>query len=291
MLATGCKERGLPSTPAQDDYNITDQEKQPGKVGQAHLNSCSLLSVNHVIIAGCYDQPTRKVCKTLGLSNLLDPSSLLTMGILILTSMPVHEWAHAWAAYQLGDDTAALRGRLTINPLAHLDPVGTITLLLFRFGWGKPVPVNPFNLGNPKRDDVIISIAGPASNIATAIVIGLFLRFLPWETMLNPGAVGSFGAKFSLNMVMMLWVGLRINLGLAVFNMLPLFPLDGSHVVKGLLPQEQSYAFERFSRYAPGILIGLILFEHVLDKPLLTAIIRPPIVFLARLIVGPNFGL
>lgn len=210
---------------------------------------------------------------------------------MILFAITVHEYMHARMALACGDPTAKQMGRITLNPLAHLDPVGAICLLFAPIGWGKPVPVNPFNLRSPKRDDVIISIAGPASNIATAIVIGLFLRFLPWETMLNPGAVGSFGAKFSLNMVMMLWVGLRINLGLAVFNMLPLFPLDGSHVVKGLLPQEQSYAFERFSRYAPGILIGLILFEHVLDKPLLTAIIRPPIVFLARLIVGPNFGL
>lgn len=207
---------------------------------------------------------------------------------MILFAITIHEYMHARMALMCGDPTAKNMGRVTLNPIAHLDPIGTICLVFLPIGWGKPVPVNVFNLRNPKRDDVLVSVAGPASNIAVAIAIGLLLRLIPWRHCLTD--LGPFPAKCFRSLLQMLYVGLMINIGLAVFNMLPLFPLDGSHVVRGLLPERASMAFERFSRYAPGILIGLILFEHVLRKPLLSAVLIPPIGFLARLIAGPIMG-
>ena len=101
--------------------------------------------------------------------DLLDPNNLITMGILFLTSIPVHEWAHAWTAYRLGDDTAAMRGRLTLNPLAHLDPIGVITLILFGYGWGKPVPVSPYRLrGNWRTSWALVRRLRPATQANTS---------------------------------------------------------------------------------------------------------------------------
>lgn len=207
---------------------------------------------------------------------------------MILLAITVHEYMHARVALMCGDPTAKNMGRITLNPIAHLDPIGAICLMFLPVGWGKPVPVNPSNFRNPNRDDVWVSIAGPATNLALAIVIGVAFRLIPWQYCLRD--LGPFSVRCSLSLFRMLYVGLMINIGLAVFNMLPLSPLDGSHVVRGLLPRRASMAFEQFSRYAPGILIGLILLEHVLNKPLLSAILIPPISFLARLIAGPIVG-
>ena len=204
---------------------------------------------------------------------------------MILLAITVHEYMHARMALACGDPTAKQMGRITLNPLAHLDPIGAICLLFAPIGWGKPVPVNPFNLRSPKRDDVIISIGGPASNIAMAIVIGLAVRLVPWPWTTSYAVSEGVYRNFVM-LFLMLRIGLFINIGLAVFNMLPLFPLDGSHVVKGFLSGPASIRFEEFSRYAPGILMGLILFEHVLKIPLLTGIIWPPIKFLANTLGG-----
>jgi len=242
---------------------------------------------------------------------------------MILFAITVHEYMHARMALFCGDPTAKQMGRITLNPLAHLDPIGALCLLFAPIGWGKPVPVNPFNLRDPKRDDIIISIAGPASNIAIAIVIGIAIRVVPWpweglflyqqhlersaRSVVAPSATSADrGSRppspvkppappkampevvynnFAM-LFLMLQIGLLINIGLAVFNMLPLFPLDGSHVVKGCLSGQASIRFEEFSRYAPGILMGLILFQCVFGVPLLTSILMPPAKFLIQTIGG-----
>lgn len=186
---------------------------------------------------------------------------LLTTAVLwfipILLSLSVHEWAHAASAYRLGDDTAARLGRMTLNPVSHIDPLGTLLLPILQlvstgsvlFAWAKPVPVNPARFSrrvSMSKGNVIVSAAGPASNIllalGAAIGLGLSLRF-GWS---SEAAVDFMGRMFIL------------NIGLAVFNMLPIPPLDGSHVLHGLLPRHAAAAYERIFPYAPMLLLGVL---------------------------------
>lgn len=156
-----------------------------------------------------------------------NPIVFLMVAISILLALSLHEYFHAWTAYFLGDPTAKYEGRLTINPLAHLDVVGTIMLFVIGIGWGKPVPFNPYNLRNQRWGPALVALSGPLSNFLTAIVIGLCLRFFAIENSALLFFLGFF-----------VW----INLILGVFNLMPIPPLDGSHVLFTLLP-------ERFFRY------------------------------------------
>lgn len=165
-------------------------------------------------------------------------------GPVILFSLTLHEFFHAWTAYRFGDPTAARMGRLTLNPLAHLDLIGTIVMVAsgFRFGWAKPVPVNPLNLRNPQIADIWISAAGPLSNLGLAIVCGIVFR------LTQPPDVA----------LRLLIAGVVINVSLAFFNLIPLFPLDGSHILRNLLPMEMTAAYDRFERWAPLVLLALV---------------------------------
>jgi Zn-dependent protease len=185
------------------------------------------------------------------------------MAMLFLTSMPIHEWAHAWAAFQLGDDTAARRGRLTINPLAHLDVVGTISLILVGYGWGKPVPVVPFRLrGNRRASWALVSAAGPFSNFVLAMLAAIPLR-LGWVGL-------STTASLSLGEILIQFMA--INLGLMVFNLIPIPPLDGSRILAWVLPFKWATALERLERYAgPGMMIVLLLLSRVGILSLITS--------------------
>lgn len=208
--------------------------------------------------------------------------TFLFRAVMVLFAITIHEYMHARIALLCGDPTAKMEGRITLNPIAHLDPIGAICLLFAPIGWGKPVPVNPFNLRHPVRDDVLISIAGPVSNLVAATAFGLALRFLPLSAL----ATDSAGGRLVVNLVRLLLIGLHVNLGLAVFNMLPLFPLDGSHVLGGLLRGKARSSFDDFSRYAPGVLLGLILFDHFTNLRILSFVLGTPIEFLSRLILG-----
>ena len=167
----------------------------------------------------------------------------------ILFALTVHEYAHGWVADRLGDPTARHAGRLTFNPLAHLDPIGTIMLFLARFGWARPVPVDPYNLRNPKRDMMWVSLAGPAANILLAVLCGQVLKGLY--------AVGVTSGVLSD----MFFYGMLINLYLAFFNLLPIPPLDGSKILMGLLPPEQAFRFAQLERSGPMILIAVLMFN------------------------------
>jgi len=177
----------------------------------------------------------------------------------LLLSLTVHEWAHAWSAHRLGDDTAAMQGRLTLNPLAHIDPVGTLILPLLGvpFGWAKPVPVNPTRFRrdvNMKTGMMITAAAGPLANIAlavlSAIAIGLVARFAPQALAAGSG----------LSLMSLLTTMLIVNVTLAIFNLIPIPPLDGSRVVDGLIPYSWRPHWESIVRLSPLLLIGVMFF-------------------------------
>ena len=197
--------------------------------------------------------------------------TILTL-ILFFFALTIHEFSHGWVAWKLGDPTAKNAGRLTLNPLAHIDPIGTIFLPLmlimthspFIFGWAKPVPVDFYNLRNPKRDMVWVGLAGPMANIALAIVLSFFLKILVL-TGDNPlSAILSYA--------------IMINLLLAVFNALPIPPLDGSRVLIGLLPRKLAMQYSRIEPYGFIIIIGFLWLGMI------GSVIWPIVMRLARLL-------
>lgn len=170
--------------------------------------------------------------------NLLD----FVFGLMaLIVAITIHEFSHAWAAEHLGDPTPRLQGRLTLNPLAHLDPIGTILLILVHFGWGKPVQFDPFNLRNPRRDGALISIAGPVSNIVLATICSLIVR-LPMPVII---------AAFLVQLLYM-------NIILAIFNLVPIHPLDGFKIVEGILPEQQAREWHELERFGVIFLIFLL---------------------------------
>ena len=176
----------------------------------------------------------------------------------IIIALTVHEFSHAWVAYKLGDPTAKAEGRLTFNPLAHLDPLGTIMLILFRFGWGKPVPINEYNFKNPVVGTALSSIAGPTSNLLLALLTtAIFHIFTPTNIFLN---------AFLLYFIL-------INIVLMIFNLLPIPPLDGHKVIRALLPKSLRYGWESLESYSPYILIFtlfIIVYTGALSKIMYT---------------------
>ncbi len=199
--------------------------------------------------------------------NLLEPEYLIALAILFLTSFPIHEWAHAWAAYQLGDDTAALQGRLTINPLAHLDPLGAISMIFFGFGWGKPVPVSPYRLqGNRRTSWALVSFAGPFSNFLMAMFAAIPFRM---------GWVGLYQGDWSaISLPGILLQFIWINLSLMIFNLIPFPPLDGSRILARLLPANWANVMDRLEQFSG---IGLMLTLYLMSQLGIFSLIINPI--------------
>ena len=183
----------------------------------------------------------------------------------IIIAMVVHEWAHARVAYALGDYTPKIDGRLTLNPAAHVDLFGLLMLFLVHFGWAKPVRINANNFANPRRDDILVSLAGPMSNLLTA-----FLTLIVLIVLVKLGIQMSEGTASVLQFIMI------ININFAIFNMLPIPPLDGSHILRNLLPYELAYRFIQLERYSFIILIIFLM------TPILSYVFVP----LQRLILG-----
>lgn len=179
---------------------------------------------------------------------------LIILVPVILFSLTIHEYAHALVAYRLGDDTAKRQGRLSLNPLVHLDVLGTLLLFIVHFGWAKPVPVDPRSFRNPKKDMLMVALAGPVSNILTAIAAAVILKAL-FENFaaIPPGSGADVAAR------MLVWF-MYIGIVLAVFNMIPVPPLDGSRVLYGLLPDSLAYRYARFETYGIFILFAFFLF-------------------------------
>lgn len=208
---------------------------------------------------------------------------IVIWAIPVLIAVVFHEVAHGWVANRLGDSTAARLGRLTLNPIAHIDLFGSILfpamLILsgspFVFGYAKPVPVNFYNLRNPKRDMVWVAAAGPAMNL----LLALGFVFV-WKALTPHGALGPSNGSWVTLLVLMAQGGLLINISLAVFNMLPLPPLDGGRVLVGLLPNPLASRVAGIERYGFLILIVLLM-TRVVDQ-----IIDPPMEFLLRIYLG-----
>lgn len=199
------------------------------------------------------------------------------MVVPVLAAVTFHEVAHGWVADRLGDPTPRLAGRLTFNPLRHLDPIGTLVFFLTRMiGWARPVPVNPFNFRDPQRDMMWVALAGPSANLLLALLCGLLYRAL----MSIPLSASSPLVKVLVPLLLMLHIGVVVNLGLALFNLLPVPPLDGGRILAGLLPRDKAALFSKVEPY--GFLILLLLIFGGVVK----VVLYPTIEFGVRLIIG-----
>lgn len=189
--------------------------------------------------------------------------------VMIFVCLPVHEFAHAFAAYKLGDTTAKWHGRLTLNPLKHLDLFGTLMLMVFGIGYARPVPVNPYNFRNPKWGMALSALAGPLSNLLMAIAsVGLYrVVILIADAAVTVETLSMWQTIVDWSGLVLIYAMASVNLSLAVFNLLPIPPLDGSRLFEAILPNSWSELMIRYERY---IMIGLfvLMFTGVLDGPL-----------------------
>ncbi len=197
--------------------------------------------------------------------NLNEAVIYVFIALAALISLTFHEVAHGYSAHLLGDDTAKNAGRLTLNPIAHVDIIGLLCLIVLRFGWAKPVPINPYNFQNRKTGTLLVSLAGPMTNLILAIVFG---RVFAWTTSFN----------YYVSLFLLLFV--RINIGLAIFNLLPLPPLDGSKIALSLLPDRIESFFYRYERYL-YVVVLIMYFTGVIGK-----ILYPAIDFVSELLLS-----
>jgi Zn-dependent protease len=210
------------------------------------------------------------------LNFLNNPTILIANLLTLVIAFTVHEFSHAWSATLFGDETPRMYGRLTLNPLVHLDLWGSVLLILTGFGWAKPVPINPYQMRH--RSGVMwVSLAGPMSNFLMATLAILPLRFnlIPDAWL----AQGSFFYTFISQFIF-------INLGLMLFNLIPIAPLDGEKIAAYVWPPSWAAVLERFSQYGPYLLIGLLLLGNVANFNILGSVIQPPMRNLFNLLIG-----
>ena len=199
---------------------------------------------------------------------------MILMTPVILFSLTVHEYSHGKMALLLGDDTAKRLGRLSFNPLRHLDILGVLFFYFVGFGWAKPVPVDPRNFVSPRRDMMYVAIAGPLSNIALAVGCSFFIRLISPE--------------FSYLFVILAY-GIWINVALAVFNMLPMYPLDGSSVLKGMVSQKIAERMTNLDRFGAFLILGVFLLDHFAHTGILATILMLPINYLVLFLSQETF--
>ena len=205
---------------------------------------------------------------------------VLSRAFVVFVCMPVHELAHGWAAYKLGDNTAKSQGRLTFNPFAHLNPIGTIMIFLFGIGYAEPVPINPLNFKDYRRGVALTAAAGPISNLIMGFASALFYALF----YMVYGKTGSVALMF---ISLLFFYSAQVNVSLAVFNLIPIPPLDGSRILAMVLPDK---AYEKYFRYERIIMIVLIvlLFTGILNAPIsfLVNFFMKVILFIPELIFG-----
>lgn len=197
-----------------------------------------------------------------------NPILFLLWGVSLVIAVTIHEFAHALAADKLGDPTPKAYDRVTLNPLAHLDPLGTLALLVANIGWGKPVPVDAYNFANPRKDMLLVSLAGPGSNLLLAGLMAILIRLFPNVAILGIPLI-------------------ILNVGLAIFNLIPIPPLDGSKILPNLLPKQQAYEWEQLTERLG--LFGLLLFVlPIFGGQSLIGILISPIISLITHLLIPN---
>ena len=220
----------------------------------------------------------------MGLISILNsnPQLFVLISISLIFALCFHEFAHGYIAFLNGDDTAYQMGRLTLNPLKHLDPIGTLMILFIGFGYAKPVPVNPYNLNNPRKDMIKVAAAGPISNFLLAF-IGVFgLIFLSYTNLLNENTALFFN-YFCF-----------INIYLGLFNLLPIYPLDGGQIFGNFISKYNPSIFKQLNDYGPKILLGLIIFSVISGISVIGYLIHTPaqlIFSLFKTIISILFGL
>lgn len=213
----------------------------------------------------------------------------LIMVVPLLFAIVIHEVAHGWMALRFGDTTARDAGRLTLNPIPHIDPIGSIVVPLllhfsgtgFLFGWARPVPVNPYNLRNPRENLMWVSLAGPGANMLTAFACGMVIRVVK----LMPGGFALSSSFFGILLTMIAY-GMIISLVLACFNMIPIPPLDGSKVLMRFLPPRYEYYMLRLQSMGMFLLIGIIVIGNMINVPILGLIIHPFVSFFSFIFSG-----
>ena len=190
-------------------------------------------------------------------------------------ALSFHEFAHAWMASKCGDNTAARMGRLTLNPMAHLDVMGSLMILFVGFGWAKPVPVDSRNLRDPRKDMMKVAAAGPLSNLLLAMLAGMAWRLL-----------GGINFLLDTNFPVLIFYFTQINIALAVFNLIPISPLDGSQIFSGYLMKTNPELALKIQSYGPQVLFGLILFGYVTGFSILWLVMKPFVNFFMLLFIG-----
>ena len=194
---------------------------------------------------------------------MFDPANLILSALAVLITLSIHEYAHAYAAYKLGDSTAKNLGRLSLNPIKHLDPIGALCMVLFRIGWAKPVPINPRNFRDPKKGFALSALAGPLINLVIAFVfsgIYLFTYYLLRDTMFEPN---SFALNLAKNGLLFLQIFFSVNLGLGIFNLLPIPPFDGSRLLNVIFPPKIYFEVMKYERQIYyGVLAWLLLGDY-----------------------------
>lgn len=192
------------------------------------------------------------------------------MAVALIIAITIHEFAHALTADRLGDPTPRSQGRLTLNPLKHLDLIGTLLLIFVHFGWGKPVQIDAYNFKNPKKDELLVSLAGPASNIILAVLLSLIIRFVP----LN---------YYIVSLIVSI---IQFNIVLAIFNLVPIPPLDGAKILLNSLPSDVSNQWEdSLNKYGPFILIALVFLPLPGGANIISLIITPILNFIFGILI------
>ncbi len=210
---------------------------------------------------------------------------LLIQVPILLVTLTIHEFCHGYSAYLLGDDTAKRAGRLTLNPIPHIDPIGLIMLFVVHIGWAKPVPINPYNFKNYKRDTAITAAAGPVANFIMAILLSVVFNLI---RKMFPGVMYS-QSMLVMIFISMLYYAIFINLALGLFNLIPIPPMDGSKILGGFLSDEAYYKYTAQEQRGAQLLMIIFAISFIFKLNLIGLLIMPPLNFLMKLLIGMTF--
>jgi len=206
--------------------------------------------------------------------------------IVVLICITIHEFFHGYTAFKLGDDTAKRAGRLTLNPIKHIDPIGTLMLFIASFGWAKPVPVNPYNFNNMKTSMAITAAAGPISNFIFAILSALLLKLLVSINGIDVTKIMHSGTvTFDFWILSFLQLTIMINIALGLFNLLPLPPLDGSKILGGFMNDDMYFRWMEFEQKGAYLLIGILLISYIFNIPVISSLIMPPLQYFTSILM------